>query len=148
VPAPALAPTASFDELASALRMLKRRRMLRIAVRDLLHFATLEQTTHALTALAEDALDTAIAHVRAELAREYGDVVDASGPVGFTVLGMGKLGGVELNFSSDIDLVYLYGRDGIESAGGPRGRLSAREFFTHLAEGVTRALHHGTEDGF
>ncbi len=148
VPAPALDTSASFDEMACALRALKRRRMLRIAVRDLLHLASLEQTTTALSALAEDALETAIPVVRAGLVADYGDVVEEGRPVGFVVLGMGKLGGAELNFSSDIDLVYLYARDGIESAGGPRGRLSAREFFTRLAEGVTRALHQGTEDGF
>jgi len=148
VPAPALQPGATFDELARALRALKRRRMLRIAVRDLLHLATLELTTTELSALAEDALESAISAVRGGLVADYGDVVDDGHRVGFVVLGMGKLGGAELNFSSDIDLVYLYARDGIESAGGPRGRLSAREFFTRLAEGVTRALHQGTEDGF
>ncbi len=148
VPVPVLAPETTFDELARALRTMKRRRVLRIAVRDLLHLATLEQTTAALTALAEDALETAIAVVRGGLVTEYGDVLDGGEPVGFVVLGMGKLGGVELNFSSDIDLVYVYGRDGVESAGGTRGRLSAREFFTRLAEGVTRALHQGTDDGF
>ncbi|MBI3767530.1 MAG: bifunctional [glutamate--ammonia ligase]-adenylyl-L-tyrosine phosphorylase/[glutamate--ammonia-ligase] adenylyltransferase [Deltaproteobacteria bacterium] len=148
VPAPVLPPAAPLDELAHALRGLKRRRVLRIAVRDLLRLANLEQTTAALTALAEDALETAIVVVRGGLVADYGDVLDGDAPVGFVVLGMGKLGGVELNFSSDIDLVYLYGRDGIESTGGLRGHLSAREFFTRLAEGVTRALHQGTEDGF
>lgn len=148
VPAPLVPPTATQDELAHVLRSLKRRRMLRIAVRDLLHLANLEQTTAALTALAEDALETAIAAVRGALIVGYGDVLDDGHPVGFTVFGMGKLGGVELNFSSDIDLVYVYGRDGVESAGGARGRLSAREFFTRLAEGVTRAVHQSTADGF
>ncbi len=148
VPAPALAPGATFDELARALRVLKRRRVLHIAVRDLLHLASLEQTTTALSALAGDALETAVRVVRAGLVADYGDVVADGDPVGFVVLGMGKLGGAELNFSSDIDLVYLYARDGLDSVGGPRGRLSAREFFTRLAEGVTRALHQTTDDGF
>ena len=148
VPPPVVRPNAPFDELARALRDLKRRRVLRIAVRDLLRFATLEETTAGLTALAEDALETAIPVVRAGLVAEYGDLLDGDAPVGFVVLGMGKLGGFELNFSSDIDLIYLYARAGVDSAGGPRGRLSAREFFSRLAEGVTRALHQGTEDGF
>jgi [glutamine synthetase] adenylyltransferase / [glutamine synthetase]-adenylyl-L-tyrosine phosphorylase len=120
VPPPSLAPGISADDLARALRTFKQRRLLRIAVRDLLRFATLEETTAALTELAEHALDAALMATRAALVAEYGNVVDDTGPVGFVVLGMGKLGGVELNFSSDIDLVYLYARDGLESAGGPR----------------------------
>ena len=147
VPAPVVRPDAPFDELAHVLRVLKRRRVLRIAVRDLLRFASLEDTTLGLTVLAEDALETAIPVIRAGIVADYGDVRHGDTPVGFVVLGMGKLGGFELNFSSDIDLVYLYARDGIESAGGPRGRLSAREFFSRLAEGVTRALHQSTDDG-
>jgi glutamate-ammonia-ligase adenylyltransferase len=148
VPPPDLRAGADLDAVASALRSLKRRRMLRIAVRDLLHLATLEQTTAALTALAEDALEFAIAAVRGLLVADYGDVIGADGPVGFCVLGMGKLGGVELNFSSDIDLIYLYGSDDTDSAGGGRGHLSGGEFFTRLGEGVTRALHQGTAEGF
>ncbi len=148
VPAPQLAPGTDVDGLASALRALKRRRMLRIVVRDLLHLATLEQTTAALTALAEDALEVAITTVRSLLAADYGDVVGVEGPIGFCVLGMGKLGGVELNFSSDIDLIYLYDRDDTESRGGRRGRLSAREFFTRLGQEVTRVLHQATGEGF
>ena len=148
VPAPVLAEAIPFEELARALRLFKRRRVLLIAARDLLGRASLEETTGALTRLAEDALEAAIAGVRAVLVLDYGDVVANGAPVGFTALGMGKLGGTELNFSSDVDLVYLYERDGVESAGGPRGRLSARELFTHLAEGATRALHQATAEGF
>ena len=148
VPPPVLAAAPAFEELARALRLFKRRRILLIAVRDLLDLVPLEMTTAALATLAEDALEVAITAVRARLAADYGEVVADGAPVGFVVLGMGKLGGGELNFSSDIDLVYLYGSDGAESAGGARGRLSAREFFARLAEGVTRALHQGTGEGF
>jgi glutamate-ammonia-ligase adenylyltransferase len=147
VPSPLPAAGLGGDDLARVLRLFKRRRIVVIAARDLLDLATLGDTTAALSALAEEALEAALTSLRAGLAAEYGDVLTAERPVGFVVLGMGKLGGVELNFSSDIDLVYLYERDG-ESAGGPRGRLSAREFFTRLAEGVTRALHRATDEGF
>ncbi len=137
-----------FEDLARALRVFKRRRMLLIAARDLLGVASLEETTAALAQLAEDALETAIGATRARLVSEFGDVVAEGRPVGFTALGMGKLGGNELNFSSDIDLVYLYERDGVDSGGGARGGLSAREFFTRLAEGVTRTMHQATDEGF
>src|SRR4029453_8422983 len=68
---------------------------------------------------------------------------DAGGrPVAFCVLGMGKLGGEELNYSSDVDLVYVYERDGTHSTGRTLG-----EFFSRLAEEVTRALREVTADG-
>jgi len=147
VPVPALDPGCATDALWRRLRVLKRRRILVIAVRDLLGEAALEDTTRALSVLAEDALDLAVRGVRTELVAAHGDVRAAEGPVGFAALGMGKLGGGELNFSSDIDLIYLYAADG-ESAGGAAGALSAREFFSRLAEGATRALHQTTDDGF
>lgn len=137
------------EALAQLLRVFKRRRVLVIAARDLLGRATLVDTVTALSLLAEDALEVAVASVRARLAAAHGDVLGPEGaPLGFTVLGMGKLGGGELNFSSDIDLVYVYGDGGEDSAGGPRGTLSAREFMSRLAEAVTRALHQATDDGF
>jgi glutamate-ammonia-ligase adenylyltransferase len=119
-----------------------------IAARDLLGQATLAETMHALAVLAEDALEVAVAAVRARLVAAHGDVEADGRPLGFCVLGMGKLGGDELNFSSDIDLVYVYGDGGGESRGGRRGPLSAREFMSRLAEDVTRAIHQATDDGF
>jgi len=140
---------ASPEDLARLLRAFKRRRVLLIAARDLLGRSTLLETMAELSRLAEDALEVAVAAVRSRLVAAHGDARREDGaPLGFSVLGMGKLGGGELNFSSDIDLVYVYADGGSESAGGPRGTLSAREFMSRLAEGVTRALHQATDDGF
>ncbi len=147
-PAPEPPPAPSPEELARLLRVFKRRRILLIAARDLLGRSTLVETMAALSELAEDALEIAVAAVRAHLVAAHGDVVVDGRPLGFAVLGMGKLGGGELNFSSDIDLIYVYGDGGGETSGGPRGVLSVREFMSRLAEGVTRALHHSTDDGF
>ncbi len=148
-PAPLAGEAASPEALAQRLRAFKRRRVLLIAARDLLGRGTLIDTMTELSRLAEDALEVAVASVRARLVAAHGDVLGPDGaPLGFTVLGMGKLGGGELNFSSDIDLVYVYGDGGGDSAGGPRGALSAREFMSRLAEGVTKALHQATDDGF
>ena len=148
-PRPAAPIDASPEELAQLLRAFKRRRVLLIAARDLLGRATLVETTAELSRLAEDALEVAVAAVRARLVAAHGDVLGPDGrPLGFCVLGMGKLGGGELNFSSDIDLVYVYGDGGADSAGGPRGPVSAREFMSRLAEGVTKAIHQTTGDGF
>ncbi len=149
-PRPAAPAEDGADELARLLRAFKRRRVLLIAARDLLAQSTLVETMAELSRLAEDALEVAVAAVRARLVAAHGDVHAADGgPLGFCVLGMGKLGGGELNFSSDIDLVYVYGDGGRgESAGGPRGAISAREFMSRLAEGVTKAIHQATDDGF
>jgi len=148
-PEPLAGDAATPEALAQLLRVFKRRRVLVIAARDLLGRATLVDTVTELSRLAEDALEVAVASVRARLVAAHGDVRGSDGtPLGFSVLGMGKLGGGELNFSSDIDLVYVYGDGGEDSAGGPRGKLSAREFMSRLAEAVTRALHQATDDGF
>ena len=66
-----------------------------------------------------------------------------------TILGMGKFGGNELNFSSDIDLIYCYSSTHGETEGGRRKeRISLHRYFVKLAELLTRALHQVTEDGF
>ncbi|TMA38207.1 MAG: bifunctional [glutamate--ammonia ligase]-adenylyl-L-tyrosine phosphorylase/[glutamate--ammonia-ligase] adenylyltransferase [Deltaproteobacteria bacterium] len=96
-----------------------------------------------ITALAEGLLETAAACARARLAAEWGEDWDGERPGRFVVLGMGKLGGGELNYSSDVDLVYVYERDGADA----HGRTN-REFFARLAEEVTRALRDVTPDGF
>ena len=69
-------------------------------------------------------------------------------PARFCVLALGKLGGRELNFSSDIDLLYLYEGEGACVRGGAETSVSNEEFFTKVAETVTRALNERTEDGF
>src|SRR5439155_838866 len=80
-------------------------------------------------------IEAAVAGTRARLVAEWGEDWAGDRPGGFVVLGMGKLGGGELNYSSDVDLLYVYERDGADA----RGRTN-REFFARLAEEVTRAL--------
>jgi glutamate-ammonia-ligase adenylyltransferase len=109
----------------------------RIGGRDLLGLGTVDDTVRELSGLAEGTVDAAVQCVRARLAAEWGDP-----SAGFVVLGMGKLGGEELNYSSDVDLVYVYERDG-ELAGG----RTFAQFFVRLAEELTRALREATADG-
>jgi glutamate-ammonia-ligase adenylyltransferase len=134
------------DRLHALLRRHRRREVLRIGGRDLLGLAGVEETMREITALAEGLAETAVACVRARLVEEWGEAwTDAEGgrrPAGFTVLGMGKLGGEELNYSSDIDLVYVYECDGAQAPG-----RTLAEFFGRLAEDVTRALREPTADG-
>lgn len=132
------------DEFLRRLRIYRNREYLRIGTRDLLAVATLEETVRDLSALAEAALQIAYAYVRGCLRTEYGEaVIEEHGqqrPLGFVIFGMGKFGGEELNFSSDIDLIYLYERDAGSTLGGSKGTIEPRMFFTQLAQRLTRTL--------
>src|SRR5688572_21574212 len=117
VPAGASAMRARLDALLAegealprALRALRKEVMLVLIARDLAGRAELAEVVGATTALAELAIETATAAVQAELAAQYGEPVgEATGtPQQLHVVGMGKLGGGELNVSSDVDLILLY----------------------------------------
>ena len=95
------------------LRRVRRREMLRIGVRDLLHLATVEETTGSLSDLASVLIHAAYEMVDRELKIVHGTPMhqDANGRWGeteFSIIGMGKLGAHELNYSSDVDLIYVY----------------------------------------
>ncbi|MGH8055919.1 MAG: bifunctional [glutamate--ammonia ligase]-adenylyl-L-tyrosine phosphorylase/[glutamate--ammonia-ligase] adenylyltransferase, partial [Candidatus Entotheonellia bacterium] len=139
------------------LRRFKKREVVRIGLRDLLRQADLVETTEDLANLADVCLAGAYESCLRELTARYGEPrgLDAAGvtrPSEFTILGLGKLGGQELNFSSDIDLLFLYTADG-ETTGvaGPDGRVSnqitTHEFFLRLARLLLRAIHDITEEG-
>ena len=106
-----------------------------------------------LSNLADVTLDAALEFCRSELVRRHGAprLAGEAGRVrecAFVILGMGKLGGRELNFSSDIDLILLYEEDG-ETAGadGAPGRLSNQEFFRKLGEMLVRGMSESSPDG-
>lgn len=138
------------DHLARELRRYKRKEFLRIGARDLSSLASVEETVRELTALAEVSLEAAYRSCRSEAEKDFG-LLHLRGKKEknrFVVLGMGKLGGEELNFSSDIDIMYLYEEDEGESEGGTKGRATARKFFTSLAEKISRLVGDILEDGF
>jgi [glutamine synthetase] adenylyltransferase / [glutamine synthetase]-adenylyl-L-tyrosine phosphorylase len=132
------------DEFLRGLRVYRNREYLRIGTQDLLAIATLEETVRELSSLAEGTVQIAYEYVRGCLRTEYGEAVieerEQRRPLGFVVFGMGKFGGEELNFSSDIDLIYLYERDAGPTTGGSKGTTEARMFFTQLAQRLTRTL--------
>ncbi len=103
-----------------------------------------------LTALAEASLEVACRSCRYEVENDFGalSLPGARKENRFVILGMGKLGGAELNFSSDIDIIYLYEEDDGESAGGRKGKAAPRAFFARLAEKITRMMGEVTEEGF
>lgn len=125
------------------LRAVRVEETLRIAWQDVVEGADLTVVTRRISDLADIVIESLLALVSSELERQFGRPREG----GFAVLAMGKLGGAELNYASDIDLVYLYGKDG-ETEGGPGGRsLSHREFYHRLAERVTREANAVTPMG-
>ncbi len=149
-----------FPSLQRALRRFKRREIVRIAARDLNGLAPLEEVMRELSDLASSTLQVAYHVCHRCLIRDHGvPLLAAEGELApreaeMTVLGMGKLGGRELNFSSDIDIIYFYESDrgettGIDNgSGGYKGGVSLHAFFNKLGEMVSKALSQITEDGF
>ena len=143
----AAAATDAAGTLGTALRALRTRVMVHTLARDLAGRATLGEVCGAVTTLAEVAIDAAVAAARRELVASHGEPAGADGdaPQPLVVVGMGKLGGGELNVSSDIDLVFLYPEEG-ETA-GPRV-VANREFFDRLGRRVIAMLDDATAEGF
>jgi len=144
----ALARCADAPALAVALRRLRRREMVRIAWRDIAGHADLWQTTADLSALAEACIRGALARLHEWLVAEWGTPTGAASgePQQLVVLGMGKLGAGELNFSSDIDLIFAFPEHG-ETRGAAKTR-SNEEFFTRLGRELIRVLDENNAEGF
>jgi glutamate-ammonia-ligase adenylyltransferase len=121
------------------LAAFRRRQMLRILLRDVMGLCTLPETTEELSNLADAILDVCFRRIRAELALRHGPP-----GCGFSILALGKLGGRELNYSSDIDLMFLYGHNG--ETEGPN-RITYKEFYKKLANRLTELLSTYTPAG-
>ncbi len=133
-------------EFLAALRRWRRREMVRIAWRDLAGWSNLEDTLGELSKFADAAIRVAYERARQSLVARYGEPRSPGGEVQpLIVLGMGKLGGGELNFSSDIDLVLLFPEHG--ETDGARS-VANEEFFTRLGQELVRLLKTPTHDGF
>ena len=139
--------------LKQVLRQLKQRAYARIAARDLAGLAPLAEVTECMTLIAELAVRTAVAVLTPGLVERYGTPRgavgggDAKSPgrvQELIVLGMGKLGGRELNVSSDIDLIFVFPEDG--DTDGARS-ISNFEYFTRLGRGLINAIADITADG-
>jgi len=132
--------------LKRELRRIRQRELVRIAWRDIAGWASLEEIVHALSTLAEACLETALAKLYDWAAARDGAprAADSNVLAQFVVLGMGKLGGEELNFSSDIDLIFAYSEEGVSD----KRALSNHEFFVRLGQRLIQVLSEQTEDGF
>jgi glutamate-ammonia-ligase adenylyltransferase len=144
---PANAPPGE-DALKRVLRQLRTEVFCAVMERDLAGHADVAEVTGAMTDLAEIAIQRAMAVLSAELETLYGE---PRGPQGerltLGVVGMGKLGGRELNVSSDIDLIFVYEDDG-ETAGGQRAAIATQDFFARLGKRLIAALAEVTADGY
>lgn len=136
------------------LRVMKKRMVLRIALRDLTGQADLTEVMLELSWLAEALVETALGAARAQLHERFGAPEDER----FAVIGLGKLGGGELNFSSDVDLMYVYDgqtqcgtgeTSGIASLSGiRRNRITTHEYYCKIGETIGKLLSTSTADGF
>lgn len=159
--------TESRDAKKAALCRMKRRALLRIGCRDILRLATTEQVTREISDMAEAVVHAAATITFNEMVARFGrpipeaagreapedfrDVPDTVLAAGMCVIGMGKLGGRELNFASDIDLIFIYDAEGYTTGCLPDGRRIAPQtnhvFFTRMGEAMVKFLSERGPDG-
>ena len=131
--------------LKPVLRRLRAHALAHIASRDLAGVADLAEVMESMSTLADITVATALRVLRAELAARHGEPRDAGGCVQeFICIGMGKLGGRELNVSSDVDFIFVYPEDGETDGAAPIGNF---EFFTRLGRRLIESLAELTGDG-
>lgn len=137
------------DEAAAfaALRRCRNAQLCRILAADMLQLQTVSRSLQLVSQLADTLINAAYHWAYQQLSMQWGTPKDQHGnTMPLLVLGMGKLGGAELNFSSDIDLIFTYPANG-ETTGGRRS-CEHQQFFTRLGQKLIAALHQVTADGF
>lgn len=134
------------------LARFRRRELLRIYLHDIRRSRTIVETMEELSSLADAILDYALSLARQDLDNRYGlprrvDARGRSATAEFCVIALGKLGSMELNYASDIDLLFLYSDDGTTAGTGARGEVSNREYFVKLSETVARLVGQSGGEG-
>jgi glutamate-ammonia-ligase adenylyltransferase len=134
------------------LARFRRRELLRIYLRDIRRLSTLVEITEELSNLADAVLGHALSIARQELDNRYGTPLRTTekgrtASATFTIIALGKLGSFELNYASDIDLMFLYSDEGMTSGKGTRGEITNREYFVKLAEMVARLVGNPSGEG-
>ncbi len=137
--------TNSQTEPSIMLSRFRRRELIRIYLKDIRGLGTIAEVTEEISNLADAILEYALQISRQELDNRYGiplevDKKNKATRAKFCVVALGKLGSKELNYSSDIDLLFIYSNDGSTSGQGTRGATSNREYFIKLAELVTKTI--------
>jgi glutamate-ammonia-ligase adenylyltransferase len=134
-------------ELTRAVRILRKQVMAKLILRDLNGLADLNEVMHTMTALAEVCVHQALTCLKTSLQTQFGNPMGESGATvqELLVIGMGKLGGGELNVSSDIDLIFVYPEDG--DTNGARA-LSNHEYFSRFGRRLINVINEATADGY
>jgi glutamate-ammonia-ligase adenylyltransferase len=132
--------------IQKVLRQHRHAKLTEIIYLDVIHNLPLKLVLHHLSDLADQLISCALTAAERQLIAKHGQPVDTDGkPITLNIIAMGKLGGRELNFSSDIDLICSYANEG-DLAG--YGHLAYQEFFTRVVKLLTKVLNDTTEDGF
>ncbi|MBS1792676.1 MAG: hypothetical protein JSS81_02410 [Acidobacteria bacterium] len=134
------------------LARFRRRELLRIFLHDLRGLTNIAEITEEISNLADAILEYALRLARQELDNRFGPPLETdpkgrAKTAGFCVVSLGKLGSKELNYASDIDLLFLYSADGKTSGRGAKGEVTNREYFVKLAEFVTKLVGRQTGEG-
>lgn len=137
---------------AVQLSRFRRRELLRIYLHDIRRTHSLVETTDELSNLADAILDYAVSLARQELDNRYGPPLrdDDRGRVAtseFCIVALGKLGSCELNYASDIDLLFLYSDEGTTAGATERGKITNREYFIKLSEAIVKLVGHPAGEG-
>ena len=144
--APLRQPLTDDEAVRSTLRRLRHRTMAHLVLRDLCGLAPLEEIVECMTLLADVTTNFALDHYHRQLVETYGEPLDSQGrPLRLMVIGMGKLGGRELNVSSDVDYIFIYPEEG--DTAGARKCIENFDFFNRLGKKVIQALGDITADG-
>lgn len=130
----------------------RRRELLRIYLHDIRRAHTVAETTEELSNLADAILEYALRLSRQRLDNRFGSPqrIDSEGRVvatEFCVVALGKLGSRELNYASDIDLMFLFSDEGMTAVGGTRGQVTNREYYVKLAEHILRLVGDPSGEG-
>lgn len=139
-------------DLHTQLARFRRRELLRIFLSDIRRLTTIAEITEDISNLADAILETALRDARQEMDNRFGQpqLIDDKGrktPADFCIVSLGKLGSRELNYSSDIDLLFLYSAEGETSGRGTRGTITNREYFVKLGEAVSQRVGRQTGEG-
>ena len=144
---PVLSGATDDETLGRLLRRYRRRELIRIAWRDLSGWADLSETVFDLSAFADACLDHALNSLHQWQCRRYGTPTAADGSKQrLVILGLGKLGARELNFSSDVDLIFVYPKAG--STRGAKESMGNDEFFSRLCRRLIKVIGQPTAEGF
>src|SRR5574343_505321 len=139
-------PFADDEALRVALRRLRQRTMAHLILRDICGLAPLAEIVESMTLLADFTTNVALDYFHRQLADQFGEPLDAKGnPQRLLVIGMGKLGGRELNVSSDVDYIFIYPEEG--DTAGPKKSIENYDFFNRLGKRLIGALGDLTADG-